>query len=241
MRILGIETATAVCAAAIADSGSVLAERLTERPHAHSEQLLSLISECLRDAGMDLQSLQGIAVSMGPGSFTGLRIGLSAGKGLAFAGRTPLVGIGTLEALAWAALTSGWVEAGTQVATVIDARRDELYAALYRRTGDALEEILSPRAILVADFAGRLRPGERITLVGDGTEKTARYLGTDLPAMRTSVVIPPPEHRRCSAAAVAILGERRLSRMRGDDLATLEPSYGKEFFTLLQHQHAPVN
>lgn len=241
MRILGIETATSICGAALADEGVVLAERVTDRPHGHSEQLLSLIDQCLRAARTDRRSIDGIAVSIGPGSFTGLRIGLSVGKGLAFALGKPLAGIGTLEALAWNALRSGTLNPDAQIAPVIDARRDELYAALYRISGEGLAELLSPRPIRVADFAARLLPGQSVMLVGDGAAKTVHYLEAARPEMRTSVTLPLPAYARCSAAAVAHLGWRKLTESPGADLAAIEPEYGKEFFTLLQHQHSSVS
>ena len=241
MKILGIESATAVCGAALTDRGIVLSERQTEQPRAHSEQLLALVGECMRTGGTSLQDLDGIAVSIGPGSFTGLRIGLSVAKGLAFAGEKPIVGVGTLEALAYRAIRSGVIGQHGCIAPVIDARRDEIYAALYRAAGDHLTELLPPRAVLLRELADLLPSGERILLLGDGAEKTYRYFESVLPSKLSSVTLLPADQRGCSAVAVALLAERRLSESGGDDLAALEPAYGKEFFTLLRHQHSPVS
>ena len=100
MIVLGIETATAVCAVALVDDDVVRAERRYEIPQAHSEKLMECVDDCLKSAGLALSSIDGIAISIGPGSFTGLRIGLSVAKGLAFATDKPVVGVPTLEALA---------------------------------------------------------------------------------------------------------------------------------------------
>ena len=110
MKILGIETATSVCAAAIVDDGDVLTEQWIEAQHSHSEKLITLIDKCLQTVNCELKSLAGIAVSIGPGSFTGLRIGLSVAKGLSYASGVPLVSIPTLKALAWNAVTFNLVK-----------------------------------------------------------------------------------------------------------------------------------
>src|SRR5258706_14324961 len=100
MKILGIESATVVCAAAIIENGCVRSERTLIAPRIHSEKIISLIDESLDDANITPTELEGVAVSIGPGSFTGLRIGLSVAKGLAYALDKPIVAVPTLEALA---------------------------------------------------------------------------------------------------------------------------------------------
>src|SRR5712692_6734191 len=100
MIVLGIETATAVCGAAIVEDAGVRAEASIEAEHIHSEKLISLIDEALNRATIPFSSIDSVAVSIGPGSFTGLRIGLSVAKGLVYAGGKSLAAVSTLEALA---------------------------------------------------------------------------------------------------------------------------------------------
>ncbi len=171
MTILGIETATAVCGAAIARDGRIVAETHLLAPKSHSERLLLLVDEVLRSAHVEVSSLDAIACSIGPGSFTGLRIGLSVAKGLAFGTRAAIVPVPTLEALAERAVADGRVAPGAMVLAAIDARRDEVYAALYRRDGDALTEIRPSAAHAVQALVATLEPG--IVLVGDGSAKVA--------------------------------------------------------------------
>ncbi len=135
MIVLGIETATAVCAVALVDDDVVRAERRYEIPQAHSEKLMECVDDCLKSAGLILSSIDGIAISIGPGSFTGLRIGLSVAKGLAFAAGKPLVGVPTLEALALQPVRKDIGEADDVIVPMIDARRDEVYTAIFRRHG----------------------------------------------------------------------------------------------------------
>ncbi len=227
MTILGIETASVVCGAALVRDGAVIGESQRIAPQIHSEMLLSLIDGLLRSAGVPVRELDGIACSIGPGSFTGLRIGLSTAKGLAFAADLPLVAVPTLEALALRAVRDGRLLSGGRVLAALDARRDEVFAALFSWNGSALGALM-PRAALtvhallaqLAQFAG----GEKIVLTGDGSAKIER-------AAAELFAVPLPGQELCSAAAVAILGEARLLYGERADLESLEPEYGKEFYT----------
>lgn len=222
MTILGIETATAVCGAAIVRDGRVVAETHVLAPRSHSERLLLLVDEVLRSAGVEASALDAIACSIGPGSFTGLRIGLSVAKGLAFATKCAIVPVPTLEALAERAVADGRVAPGAMVLAAIDARRDEVYAALYRRDGDALTELLPSAAHAVGALVATLEAG--VVLVGDGGAKVAGAAPGRLSA-------PPAGSEGCRAGAVATNGARRFTRGERADIATLEPAYVKEFFT----------
>jgi tRNA threonylcarbamoyladenosine biosynthesis protein TsaB len=236
MKVLGIETATAVCAAALLSDGRIAAEEAIASPQAHSEKLLILVDRCLRHSGVSLRSLDLIAVSIGPGSFTGLRIGLSSAKGLAAAADLPLVAVPTLHALAWKGCMSRLLPAGGGfVFPMIDARRDEVYCALYRTAGGTPEELLSARAATVKECAA-IVPREGIVLfLGDGAEKFIRSA-----APEERFLVPPEEFRRASASSVAFLGEQMFSRGMRADLASLEPLYVKDFYTLVTTQHREV-
>jgi len=125
--ILGLETATKVCGVALADDDRVLVELSTSGRLTHSQRLLPMVEQALRESGLDRCQLDGIAVSAGPGSFTGLRIGMATAKGLGYALDRPVLAVPTLDALA----LNGWAWSGL-VCPLLDARRNQVYAAVYR-------------------------------------------------------------------------------------------------------------
>ncbi len=227
MIVLAIETATAVCGAALIDRGKVLSEQALEAPQIHSEKILGLIDGVLKSSNMLMENVKGVCVSIGPGSFTGLRIGLSVAKGLCFADDKPLIGISTLESLAWNALRRGFGAADQLVLSAIDARRDEVYVAGYRARG--LEEVIAPCAVRLPELIDLLDGEQKIILVGDGAEKIHKFLMNDRNSNR--FVLPSRGQRLCSASAIGILGEGRLEKGERSAVATLEPAYVKEFYT----------
>ncbi|HLP17148.1 MAG TPA: tRNA (adenosine(37)-N6)-threonylcarbamoyltransferase complex dimerization subunit type 1 TsaB [Bacteroidota bacterium] len=129
--ILSIETATELCGAALIDDGFVVAHRTVTEKNIHSERLMVLVDEVLREAGVAVKDLAGIAVSIGPGSFTGLRIGLSTAKGLAYAQSLPMIPVPTLDAIAEEAVRTGVAASGDVICALIDAKRDEAYYAFF--------------------------------------------------------------------------------------------------------------
>lgn len=228
MTVLGIETATAVCGAALVRDGVIAAEQSLEEKNVHAERLLGLIDRVLVDGDPrqgkadPLRSLEGIAVSVGPGSFTGLRIGLSVAKGLAFARELPLVGVPTLVALARHAAATDPPAAGEWILAALDARRDEVYYQIFDYSGSPLRD--------AGDCdVGALRSeiGDHPLLVtGDGAMKVIN--GGSGGGHRMRLASPPA--LLCSAAGVARLGEEMLREGHRDDPVTLEPLYIKEFF-----------
>ena len=127
MKILGIDTSTSCGSVGLIDGDSVIAEYLIDIPVTHSERLLGSIEHVLRQAGCSTGELDGWAISLGPGSFTGLRIGVSTIKGLAFATQKPVAGVPTLDVLAFNISPTPYL-----ICPVLDARKGEVYAAFYR-------------------------------------------------------------------------------------------------------------
>lgn len=213
--ILCIETATKLCSVALSRDGALLALRevQTER-HAHAEKLNVFIAEVMAEAGLPLRALDAVAVGIGPGSYTGLRIGLSAAKGLCYALDKPIIGIGTLGTLARAALARG--PGKGELWPMIDARRMEVFAQPH----DGMGNTLAASAPLILDEAWADAPGAR-TVFGDGADKAAA-----LWAGRSSIV--HLEGVIATAAAMLPEAERRAAEGRFDDLAYLVPDYGKE-------------
>ena len=227
MTVLGIETATSVCAAALVADGAVIAEELRDERYIHAEKLLPMIDAVLRAGTSEVEGLGGIAVSIGPGSFTGLRIGLSVAKGLAYAHGTPLVAVPTLQALAERTLRE-W-KAEEHVLAAVDARRDEVYCQLFRQVGGTLLPVWEERSQSVHDCVEDI--GERIVSVtGDGGGKLAAYLQASGSRGTATFRFVDEPVSRCSAAVVAMLGERLLRGGRTENPATLEPRYVKDFF-----------
>jgi tRNA threonylcarbamoyladenosine biosynthesis protein TsaB len=234
--VLGIETATAVCGAAIVENGQVRAERSVEAQQVHSQKIMGLIDEVLRSTQLLLQRIDGIAISIGPGSFTGLRIGLSTAKGLAFALGKPVTAVSTLEALALNALRHANVNERALILPMIDARRDEVYAASYRQRKDGHEEVVPARAVELRELYEMLEGEELVVFAGDATEKFFRFVVATHSDQSQRFIRLPKEQAVCSAAAVGILGERQLERGVRSDVASLEPLYVKEFYTTMKPQ-----
>ena len=215
MRVLGIETTTGVASVGFISADEVCSERVAPLSGNHARTLLPLIETVLEAGGADLDSVDLLAVSIGPGSFTGLRIGLSVAKGLALAAGRPIRGVPTLEAYARAA----GPRAGL-VCPVLDARKGEVYGAIFRWSEDELVCQAPGAALTPAQFGARIEGP--CTLVGDGVDAYADLWSTQLGSRATLVRfadLPP------SGVVVARMGVA-LARSHGtDDLALLEPVY----------------
>jgi tRNA threonylcarbamoyladenosine biosynthesis protein TsaB len=234
MKILGIETATAICSVAIVNSGGPAVERGINSKQMHSEKILTLIDECLTEAKTTLGTLDGIAVSIGPGSFTGLRIGLSVAKGLTYSNNLPICGIPTLHALAHQ--TSKVCPSNDKYLLIpmIDARRDEVYCALYQYEQGELSEILPPRAATLDIIPSLTSFDQRIVVIGDGAGKFQEFCKKTAFYKSSSYIFPLGAVANCNAVPVAELGTSRLKAGPGDPIAALEPLYVKEFFTTMK-------
>lgn len=148
-RILAIDASTEHCSVALCVDGQRLAD-VCETPKSHANVLLPMVDNILSEAGISLPELQAIVVSLGPGSFTGIRIGIGVVQGLAYGAKLPVIGFSSLETLAWRAIastqsTSGKPDHGTIILPCLDARMDEVYWAAYAYGIDTISEVLRPR------------------------------------------------------------------------------------------------
>jgi tRNA threonylcarbamoyladenosine biosynthesis protein TsaB len=213
--VLGVETSTMQGGVALVGHDRLVSEYMLNVEATHSERLLPAIDRMLSDAGMGLDALSGIAVSIGPGSFTGLRIGLSTVKGLAYATGLPVVGVPTLEALAWTLPF-----AAEQVCPVLDARKQEVYTALFRHERGGLVRLMEDAALAPETLCSRIR--KPTLFLGDGLaaygELFRRRLGDRM-------LLPPLASRGARPACVAELGRERLLRGQGEPAESLVPRY----------------
>jgi tRNA threonylcarbamoyladenosine biosynthesis protein TsaB len=208
MRVLAVETSSLAGGVALLDDERLVAEYLLDVSVTHSERLMSAVDRVLADARWTPRDLAGLALAVGPGSFTGLRIAVSTVKGLAVALDLPIAAVPTLDAMAaalpWAALP---------VCPVLDARKGEVYASLYRWDGSAMHREWEYLALSPDALAARL--GEPTLLVGDGAAAVHASWAR---------AVPPPR-RLPSPACVGALGLERLRRGETVAAAALVPLY----------------
>ncbi len=217
--VLGLDTSTSIASLALIAGGRVAAS--IERPvSSHGAALPGAIDELLNAAGMQIAGLGAIAVGTGPGSFTGLRIGLSYAKGIATASGSALVGVPGFDAMALAALERNNTESGRLVAVVVDARKGEVYAALYRVVANGLEKLSQELVIALEHLASRIT--EDVMFIGDQRAKDAAALvesrGHRVAVFETGML-------DLRGVCVAALGGARFARGETDRAASLEPLY----------------
>ena len=220
MRVLGIETATGLGGVALIEGETVRAEYRLEMTMAHAERLMVLIDRVLGDNGRSLDDLDALAVSIGPGSFTGLRVAVNTVKGLAVGKPIPVAAVPTLEAMAWNISAVGVV-----VCPMIDAKKGEVYAALFSSEyGGGLKRIMEDRVISPENLCEHLSmsSGLPIVFLGDGASRYREVLHKRLGSR--SVFSPVPLSSALPSM-VARLGLQRIERGDVSDVRTLVPAY----------------
>ena len=217
MKILALETSAKSVSAAVVENGAVLASAYQNIGLTHSVTLMPLIDSMLKNAGLTARDMGLIAVAAGPGSFTGLRIGVSAAKGLAWALELPCCGVSTLEAMA----QNGRLFTGT-VVCAMDARRKQVYNALFLATGTGLERLTPDRAISLEDLGAELKNYENSKIVvGDGAKLCYTYLSEQGIACRMA----PPDSLYQNAVGVGLAAERMAAEGRMATAQELRPVY----------------
>lgn len=213
--ILAIETATKLCSVAVGRDGQVLALReVDDAQLRHAERLNVFVDEVMREAGVSLRALDAVAVGTGPGSYTGLRIGLSAAKGFCFALQRPIIGIPTLAVLVEALRARGTVLDGA-LWPMIDARRMEVFTQRYTTDGTTTGDVVP----LILDEVWATATEQRVVF-GDGADKAATLWRTATHITHVPGIEPSARH-------MIGLAEQRFSAGAFDDLAYLVPAYGK--------------
>ena len=214
MLILALDTATSAGSVALVDEERTIASRYFDLGLQHSQRLFIEIEEVIETAGCSPGELEAVAVSIGPGSFTGLRIGLSAAKGLCLASDSALVPVSTLEALA-----ARLPYAQYPVCAVLDARKQEVYTALYD-TSTGYPQVLSPPRPVAPAVLLEERSGEKTIYVGDAVSAYSELIAACPQAL------PAPSHcARPEAGTIGWLARDKLRAGLTADLETVEPEY----------------
>ena len=224
-RIILIETSTALCSTALAEDGVITSYKESSAPKAHASLTAVFIEEMLAERGLTIADCDAVCVSMGPGSYTGLRVGVSTAKGLCFGSGKPMLAVGTLDTLVAQAGIPGqdWEDVNEGISyryiiPMIDARRMEVYTAVFTPEGRQITET-APAIIDENSFSKELEEGS-VLFIGDGAGKCA------------DVIRHPNAHfLQCHPKASAMLSPalKAYKEKRFEDVAYFEPFYLKEF------------
>jgi tRNA threonylcarbamoyladenosine biosynthesis protein TsaB len=218
MKILAVETSTMLGGLAVMDSAAgLLVEVRVNVEVALSERLMTELDHALRSAGLGVKDMDALAVASGPGSFTGLRIGLSTVKGLSFATGLPVVAVPTLEAFAWC-----FPYSAHPVCPILDARKKEVYAGVFQREGQEMKRLLQETSIKPRELALALRGHDRVVLAGEGAalyrDELAEVLGEKALFAPAHLMIPAP-------SAVAYVGLEKALKGDYSDPVSVRPYY----------------
>ena len=216
MLTLAFETSAKAASVALTENGKLLGESYQNTGLTHSQTLMVMAEDLLKQCGKTMSHVTAVAVAEGPGSFTGVRIGVAAAKGLSWGGQIPCYGVSTLEAMA---VSLGVYEG--YICACMDARRNQVYNALFLVDNGNMERVSDDRAIALADLKEELAHMDGpIFLVGDGSQLTYKTLSGEI-----GNLILPPEHRMHQrAVGVALLAEKKQSSGETGDGNALTPN-----------------
>ncbi|MFN4972400.1 MAG: tRNA (adenosine(37)-N6)-threonylcarbamoyltransferase complex dimerization subunit type 1 TsaB [Bacteroidota bacterium] len=217
-HILCIETATEVCSVSVAVNGKTATLLELNEGYTHASRLPDLIQNAITQAGIKLSDLNAVAVSKGPGSYTGLRVGVSTAKGLCYALDIPLLSVNTLHALAWCARQTLNTNEYDLLIPMIDARRMEVYCAVYDKT---LNELLPAEARIIEAGSFSEFNHHRIVFFGNGASKCSTVLQQPHALFLPNIT--------CSALGMAQLAQQVFEQQHFEDVAYFEPYYLKDF------------
>ncbi len=218
MKILGINTSTKFCNLGLIEDEDVLIEyTINGLKKKHSSILVPAIRDLLKTMGLKMEEINGIAISIGPGSFTGLRIGLCVAKGLCYARSLPLLGVTTLDAMAFPLKEIPYL-----ICPVLESKKDEIYDVLFRG-GDSLHRVMDYKCEDIQSLLIRLAPlKEKIIFLGDGIKKyrdiIKEKIGKDALFIDSQLNLPV-------ATSIAFLGLDKLKKGEEDDISTITPFY----------------
>ena len=215
MKVLAVDTATASCSVAVIDNSSVCAELTTRKKQTHSKHLMTSIDSVLKSADCRAGDLDGFAVTVGPGSFTGLRIGMATIKGLASAVDKPVVGVSTLETLAWQCS-----DRTRLICPLLDARKAEVYGATYRFSKDRLIQQSAACAVQPEAFVRQIN--QSCVFIGSGARL---YRSKIEDVMRDKAYFVPAEQNLIRASTIGFISLKQFKINKAVKAADLKPFY----------------
>ena len=215
MLILSVDSSASPASVCLLEDGKVLAEYYLNAGFTHSQTLMAMVESVLKISMKSASDIDAFAVNNGPGSFTGVRIGVSAVKGMAYAADKPCIAVSTLESMAYNALTFEGV-----VCACMDARRSQVYNALFRVSGGSVERLIDDRAVSIEELLSELSDyREKILLIGDGAELVSGASQND------RILLAPPDVRYQKASSSAMIALEKLKRGEVLSPAALMPTY----------------
>lgn len=217
MKILAVDTSATSASVAVAEENKIIGAFSINTALTHSQTLIPMIEEVLKKTGITSEEIDILAVNAGPGSFTGVRIGVAAVKGLAFSRNLPCVSVSTLESMAYNMLGCDCV-----VCAVMDARCSQVYNALFRVSRNEITRLTEDRALALTDLKFELeRTEEKVVLVGDGAQICANFLNNEL----KNVFLAPINNRIQNASSVACAAFKKLDDGEIMTASELMPTY----------------
>ena len=224
--ILCIETGTDICSVGLSRDGELVSLRESDEGRDHAKRVAVFVDELLRENGVAADELSAVAVGMGPGSYTGLRIGVSFAKGLCYGLQIPLIAVGSLDSMVQVARedyeagiidVDGWQDA--VLCPMVDARRMEVYTQMFNAAGEPLNEVKAE--IVDENSFAQWREGRPFVIFGNGAEKCREVLPD-----ATYINVTP------SARGLASLAQKRFDEGKTEDIAYFEPFYLKDFIVI---------
>ena len=217
MNILAVDTSATSASVCVAQENKIIGEFSINTSLTHSQTLVPMIEQVSEKTGIALDNIDAIAVNAGPGSFTGVRIGVAAVKGIAFSRNIPCVSVSTLESMAYNMLDSECI-----VCAVMDARCSQVYNALFKVSNGEVERLIEDRALSLADLKLDLQKfSEKIILVGDGSEITFNYLENSL----QNVFLASVNNRIQKASSIACVAFEKIKNDETISASELMPVY----------------
>lgn len=213
MKILAVDTSATAASVAVAEENKLIGEFSINTALTHSQTLMPMVDELLNNTGLSVNDIDAVAVNAGPGSFTGVRIGVAAVKGIAFPKNLPCVSVSTLESMAYNMLGNDCI-----VCSVMDARCSQVYNALFRVKGCTVTRMTDDRALSLTDLKNELRNiNEKVVLVGDGAVLCSKFLGEEL----EKIMLAPFNNRIQTASSVAYAAFEKINNgetVKADEL-----------------------
>lgn len=217
MKILALDTSANVATVAVTDDDKLICESILNHKKTHSEKIMPMIDSVLKDSELDISDIDLFAAANGPGSFTGLRIGVSTIKALAHAANKPTVGVSTLEGLAYNISESDGI-----ISPLMDARRSQVYNAVYRGENGVLTELKAPRAISLDECLDELKNEKKVYFLGDGA---LVYKQEIIEKMGEKAFFVPSASSLQRASSIAAVAKIKAEKGLTENCHTLLPFY----------------